>query len=201
MIKVLFNGFSNPQKYKFYVYALSDPLDKKPFYIGKGVGSRINHHEREAERGVCSHKCNKIRKIKRSGKEIIKTKIASFKNENVAYSYEAHLISAIGIDYLTNISLGMGGAYSKPVDLAKEACDALLSKRDALLIWDKETDGGKFKIKVQTSGGNFYGFVCRCAERLYNEIIPELLFIVMGDKRQSERLAGALNGAVVFNGR
>ena len=31
-------------KDKFYVYALFKPQDFNPFYVGKGVGERVNDH-------------------------------------------------------------------------------------------------------------------------------------------------------------
>ena len=47
----------------FYVYQHKNPNTKEVFYVGKGTGDRINDHEREARRGVCSKKTNKINKI------------------------------------------------------------------------------------------------------------------------------------------
>ncbi len=33
---------------RYYVYALSDPRNGRVFYIGKGIGDRINAHTRDA---------------------------------------------------------------------------------------------------------------------------------------------------------
>lgn len=72
------------------------------FYIGKGTGSRMIQHEREAASGVSSYKCNKIRKIINSGGKIIKRKIGLFSDECRAYEFEAQKIAELGVR-LTNI--------------------------------------------------------------------------------------------------
>ena len=58
--------------WKYYVYELSDSMDGKVFYVGKGTGNRIGDHEKEAKRGVSSKKCNKIRSILNAGRVINK---------------------------------------------------------------------------------------------------------------------------------
>jgi hypothetical protein len=67
-----------------YTYSLIDPRDKSVFYIGKGKGARIDAHEKEAIKGVCSNKCNKIREILDSfgvsGDSIIKSIIEVYLN-------------------------------------------------------------------------------------------------------------------------
>jgi hypothetical protein len=54
---------------RFYVYQLSKP-DGSPFYIGKGIGSRLFAHERDALGPDRSHKLNLIRQMHRLGLEI-----------------------------------------------------------------------------------------------------------------------------------
>ena len=39
---------STIERLKYYVYALIDPRGNKPFYIGKGKGSRIYNHVNNA---------------------------------------------------------------------------------------------------------------------------------------------------------
>lgn len=38
-------GKAGMHKKQYYVYQLIDPRDNKPFYIGKGKGSRMFAHE------------------------------------------------------------------------------------------------------------------------------------------------------------
>ena len=52
------------QKLGFYVYLLNDPLDKLPFYVGKGQKNRIfDHINCVIENETKSDKIEKIRKI------------------------------------------------------------------------------------------------------------------------------------------
>ena len=100
---------------KFYVYALLDPrkpgeykygqyvFEYEPFYIGKGARDRMYQHsteaynERDIKKGYKSHKCNKIRKIKRkTGRDPIVIKVQNYTSEDSAFKYEKKLIILIG---------------------------------------------------------------------------------------------------------
>jgi hypothetical protein len=98
---------------RFYVYELIDPRTDRVFYIGKGKDNRIDHHEREARRGKLSHKCNLIRQIEASGHQIGKRKVCHFEDEQQAYSFEAYLISKVGLQNLTNVTIGGGGSSTR----------------------------------------------------------------------------------------
>lgn len=92
--------------WKWYVYRLVDPRDGQQFYIGKGSGKRIEQHEREAARGVCSKKTQRIKEITDAGGEVGKEIVAHFCNERSALEYERALIAEIGLERLTNIAPG-----------------------------------------------------------------------------------------------
>jgi len=89
----------------YYVYTLSAP-DGTVFYVGKGCRGRILDHEREARRGHRCYKCNKIRKIWRTGGEVKPAIVFTTPSEAAAYNYEAELIGHIGLTNLTNTAPG-----------------------------------------------------------------------------------------------
>ncbi len=107
------------EKLGYYIYALTHPLSKKPFYIGKGKGNRIFDHINDAinnKSGKTSEKFNYIRKYNQKygnvGKFIIRHGINS---EKQAFDIEAALIDTLetlmGYD-LTNIVKGHGSSIN-----------------------------------------------------------------------------------------
>lgn len=94
---------SKGKQAKWYVYELVDPMDLNVFYVGKGKGNRINHHEREAKTGKYSNlsKVEKIRAIWGAGMSVVKNKVACFWDEQAAYDCEHERI--LSHPNLTNI--------------------------------------------------------------------------------------------------
>lgn len=97
------------QQLQYYVYALIDPRDKLPFYVGKGKENRIfNHLECALEEINESLKYEKIRSILGEGLSVDYVIIKHGLTEKVAYQIESSLIdySLFFEHNLTNVVLG-----------------------------------------------------------------------------------------------
>jgi hypothetical protein len=80
----------------FYVYVLHRP-DFTPFYVGKGVGSRVLTHESDARNTTLrSHKLNVIRAMHRMGLSVIYRLDTFFDQERDALARERELIRQFG---------------------------------------------------------------------------------------------------------
>lgn len=81
------------EKLNFYVYALINPMDNKPFYIGKGYGNRVfNHLKCAVECDFSNLKLDKIRDIIAGGREVEHLIIRHGLTEKEAFEIEASLI-------------------------------------------------------------------------------------------------------------
>lgn len=109
---------TDPETGEWYVYALVDPRDQGIFYIGKGKGRRAFQHELEAKRGRVRNakKYERIQQILSDGQEVHVEILATFDDEEAAYSHEAELIR--GHQDLLNLMPGGGGARSIPIAVA-----------------------------------------------------------------------------------
>jgi len=100
----------------FYVYALKDPRSNpaRPFYIGKGAGTRAWDHELRVDQ---SAKGDRIRQIHAAGLEVLTVKLVEGLSEAEAVRIEAELISAFGTEdrggLLTNAVVPSGVALGR----------------------------------------------------------------------------------------
>ena len=78
----------NLQENKFFVYALVDPINKVPFYIGKGCDDRPYHHLRKNSKELNISKVNYIKNIRLLGLEPTVHYISINLTERDAYNLE-----------------------------------------------------------------------------------------------------------------
>ena len=135
---------STIENLKYYVYLLIDPRTAKPFYVGKGVGNRINHHlmDAESENTIEKEKIRTIRDIRKSGDEVGLKILRHGLTEKEAFEIECALIDFIGMKNLTNI---VSGHYSaergmmtlEDIEIKYQAQDAVFSEPVMLININK----------------------------------------------------------------
>ena len=99
----------------YYIYALKDPRTSpaRPFYIGKGTGSRAWEHTLNID---STRKGRRIAEIQGAGKKVVTTVLANELTEALALKLEAELISAFGTEdtggLLTNSVIPSGAVVT-----------------------------------------------------------------------------------------
>lgn len=177
---------------EYYVYELIDPRNGKTFYVGKGKGNRIDAHEKEAAKGVCSEKCNLIRDLQQNNILLIKRKIAFFSKEKEAYDFEEKHIEDIGLENLTNVVSGGGTPRIKEKkDLfTPDYClKAVLLAKDRFAEWLKHKD---MTATVYMDSNNVFSkFQKNMLEFFYNSYAKRVFSKAAEDKANHESLIEA----------
>jgi len=135
----------------YYAYALIDPRNNKPFYIGKGQRYRYNCHFREARNTTKnSKKLQKIRKIESLGLKVIVKKLIENVSDDVAKEVEMFVIEeclSFGIDLCNQTKGGEGSIGYKH---SKESLEKI-SKSQKGKVVSEET---KQKIREYVKNNN-----------------------------------------------
>jgi len=134
---------------KYYIYALIDSSNSKPFYIGKGCGDRMFIHERNARNGnndLNKHKYNKILKLISNQVEIKYDVLFRTDNEELAYKTESTIIDEIGLENLTNIDPGGNRGYRR-----SKKTNEKISKSRMGIIFSDEHRKNISKVRTGTS--------------------------------------------------
>lgn len=109
---------------RYYVYVLCRP-DGRPFYVGKGLGERILHHEAEARTTRrLTHKLNLIRALHRRSEAVCYRFDSFHDEERAALARERELIRTLGrhdlgLGPLTNQTDG-GEGTSNPSEESRQ---------------------------------------------------------------------------------
>ncbi len=126
---------STIEKLGYYVYLLIDPRNNKVFYVGKGVGNRINQHLLGALdlKTKESDKINTIRDIRKAGKVVKHIVLRHELTEKEAFEVESAVIDLLGKENLTNIVKGhnaedKGIMTLEDIKIKYEAEDAIIDE-------------------------------------------------------------------------
>ena len=101
----------------YYVYMYIDPRDKRPFYVGKGSGSRVLSHLSDDNESRKTRVIDSIRDDGLSPELFIVQH--GIKKEETALRIETALIDCLGIEGLTNAVRGWGSEKFGLVSLAE----------------------------------------------------------------------------------
>jgi hypothetical protein len=109
---------TTPPGPRFVVYTLCLP-NGTPFYVGRGTRQRPYAHDSEARRGCPCAKCETIRKVWVSGKEIARCIVLATDDEQEAITGEADTIALYDLRTLTNKNVGHGYVRDRHIAVPK----------------------------------------------------------------------------------
>lgn len=122
---------------QYYTYTLINSLDNQPFYVGKGSGSRMYQHLREAERdGIVKRSVHyKILSIINQNGHIVYNK-NNWDTEDQAFDEEKRLIALYGrkdlhTGLLCNLTKGGEGVRTSPEIIERRAAKHRGMKRSS----------------------------------------------------------------------
>ena len=188
---------------RWYVYELVDSRDGIVFYVGKGCGSRIDHHEKEALRGVRSRKTAKINEIRASGADVQKRQVAYFWDEQAAYDHETDHIEHFGLERLTNVLPGGQTAWDRRrTERASRKLvpfcpvDAVVRLAGHFAFWLVKTDAGRIQnsLVFTDNGQGLAKFRNAIADIAWRKMFPELWAKAIARPEDWPRLAKAFRG-------
>jgi hypothetical protein len=141
----------------YYVYTLKDPRSSpaKPFYVGKGVGTRAWDHLLIPD---ATKKGRRIAEIKEAGFDVLVTKACEDLTEIQALRLEAELIAAFGLEGAGGLLLNTVQPTGKrsqrkvtavvPLGAAEKAQLGLQLLKDAVFEFTKANSGGVTNAEV-----------------------------------------------------
>lgn len=170
-------------KIGYYVYILKDPRNGQIFYVGKGNGNRVFAHVNAAINSPKeTDKLERIRKIRKSGRDVQYDILRHGLTEKEAFEVEASMIDYINPSKLTNASIGFDsmnrGRMTIPEIIATYDPQPIIIKEPVLLITPRKL----YKRNMS-------------AEDLYDITRGNW---VISEKRNKARYAFALRNGVVL---
>lgn len=153
-----------------YVYALIDPRDGEPFYIGKGHGSRMFHHVSSVARGKekNSKKAALINSILTDGGEIGYLVLGQYETDAEAFAAERKFIARHAD--LTNLTAGGdGGRLGGAKEAFRNHAKRLLQRMLPFDAWNSTMPniGREMAVRI-------YGSVENCYQQIREALVNEV---------------------------